>query len=153
MVNVDDLHRERLHHLRTQNLHVARHDDEVYLMLSEQGDLTFFLGLLRFFRDGKDVIVDPKLLRDRFEIGMVTDDQGNVATQFSRAMPQEEIVETVVGLGYENGNLLNVSMETQVAFPFQFPFPFRLPSPFPIPIPIAFSIPISVSICVCLCIR
>ena len=83
MMDVDDPLGEGFDHLIREDLHVPRHHDEIDSVFAKELNLELFLRGLRIFRDGVDAIVDAELFGDRLEIGMVADDEGNVAMKLA----------------------------------------------------------------------
>ena len=63
----------------------------------------------RVLGDGEDAELDPEVLRDRLDIGMIADDEGDLTAEFARPVTQQKIVETMVLLGAEDRHLLHVS--------------------------------------------
>jgi hypothetical protein len=65
-------------------------------------DRFVLLGALGFFGDGKMMKGDPELRSDRFEVGVVADDKGNVRCEFPGPLSEQQVIQAVIVLGYEN---------------------------------------------------
>ena len=104
VVDVDDMVGVGLDHLFGDDLHVACKDDEGDAVLFEQFHFLLFLLGLILLVDGENVVGDAKLACHRFEVGMVGDDEGNVAVPFAGGIACEHVEEAVAHLGYEDGH-------------------------------------------------
>ena len=73
VMDIDDPHREGFDHLLREDLHVARHHDEIDLVVAKEFDLARFLCGLCVLGDWVDVVVDAKMLRDTFFSNSISD--------------------------------------------------------------------------------
>src|SRR5579864_5767181 len=102
MVNVDDALRITAGKVVGENLHVAGEDQKIRFVLVEQL-LDTRLGLvLVVFRDLNDSVRSLVEVGDGLIVGVVGDDQRNVASQFAAAMPVEKIDQAMVVFRDEN---------------------------------------------------
>lgn len=105
VVDVDDLAGHDLAEFRGEDLHVPRQHDEVDLVgVDEFEDPGFLLGL-GVLGHGEVVEGDVVGLGERFEVGVVGDDQGNVDGELARLLPEEEVVEAVADFGHHDEDL------------------------------------------------
>src|ERR1700732_1224290 len=96
MMDIDDPLQIAVHEMVRKNLHVAGQDYEVRSVLRDQG-LDSFLGLvLIVFGDGDDCVRDFVEIGKRLIVGVVGDDQRNVAGQFTALVPIQKIDQTMV---------------------------------------------------------
>ena len=98
MVNVDDALGIAVDEVVRKNLHVAGEDEEISFVRLDQR-MNVFLGLpLILFGDGDDRVGNLVEVGDGLVVGMVRDDQWNVAGEFAALVTVEEIDEAVVVL-------------------------------------------------------
>ena len=98
MVDVDDLPGHGGAERRTEDLHVACEDDEVDFMGGhELKDLGLLLAL-GFGSHGEVVEGDLVAARQWCEVGVIAHDHGNVDGELSRALSEQQIIQTVPDL-------------------------------------------------------
>src|SRR5713101_7825325 len=99
MMDVDDPLRIAVHEIVRKNLHVARQNYEVRFVLSDQGLDSFLCLVLVVFGDGDDCVRNLVEIGERLIVGVVGDDQRNVAGEFTALVPIQKIDQTMVILG------------------------------------------------------
>ncbi len=98
VVNVDDALRITVDEIVGKNLHVASEDHEIgFVCFDQRVDLLFCL-LLVFFCDRDDVVRDFVEVGDGLVVGVVGNDQRDVAGEFAALMTVEKIDEAVIVL-------------------------------------------------------
>lgn len=91
-----------------QDLHVACEHDQVDPQVLQQRQLLPFLRGLGLLRDGIYPEVDTELRRDRGEGVVVAQDYGNLAVEFPRAVPPQQIVQAMILARHEHRHALDV---------------------------------------------
>ena len=85
-----------------EHLHVSRQHDQIALMLTNERKL-FLLGFaLIFFRHRHDDIRNVVEVGDALVVGMIGDDQRNLAAQFAVVVAVEQVLQAVVVLRNED---------------------------------------------------
>jgi len=104
MVDVDDAIVEAAAKVVRYDLHVPGKHDQIDAVLGGLHELNFFLFLLGFgvFGNFEHLEGDAKRIRDGFQIGMVRNDEGDFAIEFSRTVPQQQFPQAVIVLGYHD---------------------------------------------------
>src|SRR5271157_822848 len=104
VVNVDDAMGIALHKLDGKNLHVAGQNHEVGLVLVHQG-LDSGLGLvLVFLRDRNECVKKFVEVSYRLMVGMIGNNQRNVARQLAALLAVEQIHQAVAELRNKNNH-------------------------------------------------
>jgi hypothetical protein len=104
VVDVDDRTVATLEKVIRQHLHVAGEDDEFDAVFAQQRQLPRLRGGLGFRRHRHVNERESIPLRHRREVGMVADDEDDIAGEVARAPPEAKVVEAVVRLGNEQGD-------------------------------------------------
>lgn len=99
VVDVDDLAAHSGAEHGREDLHVARQDDELDVVLLDQlEDLALLLGL-GVLGDGQVVELDAVAASQGFKVGVVGDDDGDVDPELARLGAEQQVVEAVADLG------------------------------------------------------
>ena len=106
MVDVDHAARVGRAELVGDDLHVPREDHEVDLELLHEPDLRVLDLALRGLRDFKYLEAHAERVGDRLEVGVVRDDEGDVAGELAGLVAQEDLPEHVVVLRDEDAQSL-----------------------------------------------
>lgn len=85
-------------------LHVARQHDETAAVFADKGDLLLLDFPFVLFCDRKDEVGNAIEVGDPLIVGMIGDDQRNLALQLAALMAVEQVLQAVVILGDEDGN-------------------------------------------------
>src|SRR5579862_7123304 len=104
VVNIDDLLQVVANEIRREDLHVSSQDDEVDFAFAEELDFLFFGFGFVFFGDRNHFVLDAIEIGVAFRVGMVADDERNVAREFAVALAVEQVNQAVVILGNKNGD-------------------------------------------------
>ncbi len=108
VMNIDDALRIAIDEIVRENLHVAGEDHEIRYVLINQR-LDFFFGFFFvFFTDRNYCVRDFVKVCDGLVVGMIGNDQRNVADEFAAVMAIEKINEAVIVLRDENNHALLV---------------------------------------------
>ena len=104
VVNVDDVLRaESSDEFGGENLHVAGEDGDGTFVLAEEGELAALgLGFV-VFGDGEEKERDAIEVGDALIVGMIGDDEGDVAAELAALMAVKEVLQAMVVLGDEDG--------------------------------------------------
>ena len=105
VVNVDEVLRaDGCDELVREHLHVARQHDQAALVLADERELFLFGFALVLLRDGHDEIGNVVEVGDPLVVGMIGNDQWNLAAQFAALVAVEKILQAMVVLGDEDGD-------------------------------------------------
>ena len=85
MVNVHDSGK-LLDKVGREHLHILSQHHKIDIVLAQEFELVMLLVGFGVWRDRKIVVVDTKLIRDRFEVGVIANDQWDFGVQLSRLM-------------------------------------------------------------------
>lgn len=120
MVDVDHLAAVLCGEIGGKDLHIAGQYNQIYIVLGQQSPDLLLLFLLLSLFDRKVIVRNAELVCDVLEIGMVADDQGNVAPQVAFVLSTQQVEETMAGLGYQDGDPIAIIGE--MALPSQMQF-------------------------------
>ena len=87
-------------------LHVAGEYDEIYRIGCEEFKLFFFARQFGGRRDGHVVEGDLMEVCQRLRVGMITDDEGQVAMEFTGLLAVEQVRDAMESAGDEDGDVL-----------------------------------------------
>src|SRR6267143_2104894 len=107
VVNVDDPVGKSARELRAQDLHVPSQHNQIGLIGCKQLEFFLLLFLLIFGADRKDVERDAKSFRHGLQVRVIADHQRNASRQFSRYVPEQQIVQAVAVFRDKNGDALD----------------------------------------------
>src|SRR4051795_11772195 len=96
MMNVDDALRIEADEIIRQDLHVAGEHHEIRLVLVDKSmDASLSLGLV-LFAHRHDLVRNLVEIRNGLSVGMVGDDQGNLARELAALLTIKKIDEAVI---------------------------------------------------------
>src|SRR6266576_874496 len=106
VVDVDDAMREARDEFVRQYLHVPRQHGEVSIMLADERDLLLFRFALVLFGYGNDEERNLIKVRERLIVGVVRNDQRDIAVQFPDFVAIQQIDRAMVVLRNQDCHLL-----------------------------------------------
>jgi hypothetical protein len=109
VVDVDDPLRKARDEALGEHLHVAREHHQIDPLAQEQLDLALLLPGLALLVDREDVVRDTERGCDPGEVGVVRDDQRDLAAQLAEPVADQQIVEAVLELRDEDRDALDRS--------------------------------------------
>jgi len=99
-----------------QNLHVPRHNHQIYVQFPQKRHLPVFLFSLLIRGNGKMKEAEPKLFDQIARIGMIADDRFHPAAQLAQMPSQDQVVQTMQVSGNENGHAGHIIRKMQSPF-------------------------------------
>src|SRR4029078_3878506 len=101
---VDDALRVSADKLVREYLHVARENDEIGIMLLEQLEDLLLCDLPLLFHYRNRLERYPVEIRNGFVVGMIRNDERNLASELATAVPIEKIGEAMIVFGTQDGH-------------------------------------------------
>lgn len=94
-MNIDNALMIMIDKIRAENLHIARQDDEIYIVVFQQFELPAFLLLLVALIDRQIKVIDAETLGDRRHVFVITDYQRYFRLPFSGFIARKNVVKTM----------------------------------------------------------
>src|SRR6202041_783918 len=91
-----------------KHLHIASQNDEVAIVFPDQRELPLLDLLFVLLRDRQEEIRDAIKIGHALAVGVIGDDQRNLALQFAALMPIEQVLEAVIVFRDKDRNAVTV---------------------------------------------